>query len=613
MAAVEEYRIRINEIDKPIQAYKRNDLYRQFSPVFNTIFSSESLAVEFNNGDAGYVPDKSIEDAIRGFSNTPINHLNLIIGETGIGKSTYIKKVFSAGLNPTIMETVLYIPFFLNGKVITDENYKDVFIRQIRAAYKLCKRTYPDLAKFDHQKIYDFIDEHNSALLEVDEFFDDSTPQDLLSALARSSPYAFFAEMLKYAADNSPIKKVIVIIDDLEAIDDAKVQHKFVHQACRFHKCLKNVGNRNFCGETVISLRPFTNKLLKNTSWFSAYTPNTILNISKPARLAQIFLARFDYVLTQGHEHLYAEKERFEEAKDVLEKVFYRFDGSHLSHISKLCNYNIRDSITLVGEIISNRRFIQGNKPVQEQFKINNSQFVFNDGNIVKSMAFDQNDVFLDHRPSVFNILKNGPAPDTDLVLAYICKYFYSKSSGEWENMEYVEFDQFSRDISILLSDEKYLSYCVKYLKDEGVLECESLHKSGQEKIYIFGKPKLFGIFDLLRENSVLIDAFRDDTYTDSDYLNVGGSIEPINRIKSSSAKAVATLGFWRSVMEGENRLIMRVRPQETKDFKRKFGDVLLSRMIATGVKNTLSSNESHYIDLYTKHNSRLKKIEGLY
>ena len=606
-------RIRINEHTKPIEGYKRNDLYRQFTPVFNTIFSSESLAVEHNNGDAGYVPNRGIEDSIRSFSDAPVNQLNLIVGETGIGKSTYIRKIFLSGLNPIIRDSTLYIPYFLNGKVITNNNFEDVFIRQLRAAYKLCRRTFGVLKEFDHQKIFDFIDEHNAALLEVGDFFDEKSPREVLSQLSQDAPYAFFAEMLKYAAEFTELEKVVVVIDDLEAIDDPLVQHKFIHQACGFHKCLKNVGNRNFSGETVVAMRPFTKKLLKNANWFSAYTPNTIVNISKPVRLAHIFLARFDYILSQGHGSRYVDRERFEEARLVLERVFHRFDTTLLVQIGMLSNYNIRDAITLVGEVISNRRFIQGNIPPREQFKIQNEQFVFNDGNILKSIAFDQYDVYFDHRQFMFNILKNGPNKDTDLVLAYICKYFHSKSSGSWENMEYVELSQFREDISILFNDTDYLDYCIKYMKDEEVVECEEITKGGEKKVYIYAKPKLFGVFELLQVNSVIIDALRDDTYASPQQLEVDGEVSPIIRIKDASQKAVATLQFWQSLVEGEKRLIMRVKPKDTPEFKRKFGDVLVSRMIANGVKNTLTGNVTHHYREYEKIVKKVSEIEEIY
>lgn len=606
-------RVRINEIFKPIDSYKRNDLYRQFTPVFNTIFSTESLAVEHNDGDAGYVPDQSIEDAIRSFSDAPINSLNLIVGETGIGKSTYVRKIFTHSLNPILKGSTLIIPFFLNGKVVTRENFESVFVRQLRAAYKLCQKTFISLSQFDHDNIREFIDEHNSALLEVDGFFDDNSSKEILELLAEKHPYAFFAEMLKYAASKESIDKVVVVIDDLEAIEDSFVQHQFIHLACRFHKCMKNVGDRRFSGETIISMRPFTRKLLNNTSWFSAYTPNAIVNINKPVRLAHIFLARFDYILSRGLEARYVEKERFAEAKSVLERVFHRFDSKLLIYMGMLSNYNIRDAITLVGEVISNRRFIQGNIPPREQFKIQSEQFVFNDGNILKSIAFDQFDLYFDHRQALFNILKNGSSPDTDLVLTYICKYFYARSSGCWDNMEYIEFNQFMEDISVLHSDSNYIKYCVDYLLNEDVIEKDEVIKAGATREYVYAKPRLFGIFELLKHNSVIIDALRDDTYAEPEVLSINGEVSPINHIKDNSSKAIATLKFWKSIIDGEKRLTLRIKPHGAPEFKRKFGDVLISRMVANGVKSTLSVNATHHAQEYSRIEAKLSEVEDIY
>jgi|GEM_PF-6446265 len=607
-------RYRINEQFPAIPAYARNDIYRQFIPVFNTIFSAESLAVEHKDGDAGYVRNREVEENLRTFLNSPVNHINLVVGETGIGKSTYLRKIFTADQNPTISKNELFIPYFLNGRTVTTENYREVFVKQIRAAYNLCRKEFPaELKTFDYEEIYSFINEHNSGLLEVGDFFDDLSPKEVLALLKQDDPYAFYAEMLKYVSHKTTIKTVMVIVDDVEAIEDTKTQNLFVHQVCRFHKCLKNVGERKFNGITIISIRPFTVKLLKNTNWFRAYTSNNDLNIPKPAALARIFLARFDYVLNKHHGEHYKDKERFENAREILERVFYKFETDLLSYVSILCNYNIREAIKLTGRVISNRRFVQGNVAVREQFTIQLDQFIFNDGNIVKSIAFDQDDVFFDHRGSLFNILKNEAKPETDLIICYICKYFFTRSSKTWENLEFVKYKRFLKDIEILKAESKYLEYCINYLIDEGVLELETVLNGNQSTKYIYAKPKLFGVFKLLKHNSVLIDAFRDDTYVHPKDLTIGGEIQPILRINGSSGKALGTLKFWESLIESEKSLIMRVNPKDSPDFKRKFGDTLVCRKIASGISKTLSNAEIHHKNAYNRVEKKLQDVEKLY
>ncbi len=607
-------RYRINERFPAVSAYARNDIYRQFTPVFNTIFSAESLAVEHKDGDAGYVTNTEVEDSLRSFIDTPVNHINLVVGETGIGKSTYLRKIFTADQNPTISNNKLFIPYFLNGKTVTTENYREVFIKQIRAAYNLCRKHFPkELGTFDFEEIHEFIDEHNSSLLEVGGFFEDLSAKEILGKLKKEDPYAFYAEMLKYVSDKTTIETVLVVVDDVEAIENSDAQSLFVHQTCRFHKCLKNVGERKFNGITIISLRPFTVELLKKTDWFKAYTSNNDLNIPKPATLAHIFLARFDYVLNKYHGSHYKDIERFEKAREILERIFYRFESDLLSYISTLCNYNIREAIKLTGKVISNRRFIQGNVRVREQFVIRNEQFIFNDGNIVKSIAFDQEDVFFDHRGTLFNILKNEAKPETDLIICYICKYFYTRSSRNWDNLEYIECHRFLKDIEILKIDKKYLDYCLNYLIDENVLEVETVLNGGKSSKYIYAKPKLFGVFKLLQHNSVLVDAFRDDTYCHSDSLEIDGDIQPILRIKGSSGKALGTLKFWESLIESEKSLIMRINPKYVPDFKRKFGDTLVCRKIGTGISKTLSSAAIHHKSEYTRVEEKLINVENLY
>lgn len=586
-------RYRINEATSANKSYKRNDIYRQFTDAFNTVFSAHPLSIDHSNGAAGYVPNKEIEERLSHFISSAHSHMNHFIGETGIGKSTYIRKVFGASTNPHIEGKTLFIPYYLNGKDITFDNFKSQFKDKLQAAYSLCRNTFSEIEDIDPGDICAFIKNHNAALLEPDDFFSDKSDKELLEELIKKNAYAFYAEMLKYACEKTALDQVVIVYDDIEGIVNPQVLFEYVAQACRFQTCFVNATDRSYSVCSIISMRPSTIRLLEETNWYHAFTPNDTLPIESPVGLAAIFEARLNYLVGKDIGSKYKEPERILEALEVLNGLMNRFEPRTLLLISELSNYNVRIALRLLASIISNRRFVQGDAEQKPQFVVKPIDYQINGGTIFRSLALEESDVYFDHRNNIFNILKNAENKKTDLIVAYICKYFYFKNSTIWSNLEKVAENVLCADLALLCEDKAYLSYSINYLVSEGAIEQVEISDQGKKTVFYIAKPRLFGIFYMLQSNSVLLDALRDDIYAPLDSLCIDGESKPIIRIRSNADKMSATLQFWEYIYKSEKSMLSRTHPSLQISIKRLFGDVTISKMVGQGIQKTLNATSS--------------------
>lgn len=582
-------RTKINDTETHRKTYAKSDLYRQFTPAFTQLFSANPLSIEYHNPSAGYVVNKGIEDSLQGFADSFAPNICEFIGETGIGKSTYIRKVFGVSANPSIDGNVLKIPFYMNGKDITQDNYKTRFLKQIRAAFSLVKSKYDELKNLDNDDLFNFINDHNAALLIHDDFFETPSRIEILKNLVATNPYAFYAELLKYACHKTPISRIIIVYDDIEGIIETETMFLFVSQACRFHVCLLNTEDRNFSSTSILSLRPSTRKILQETRWYHAYTANSQLVIDEPAALSEIFHARIEFLTKHDFRDRYSDKERISDALRVLEKVLDRFEARTLSIIALLSNYNIREALRLLATILSNRKYVQADVIPAAHFTIEPRNFVLNGGTIVKSLAYDESDVYFDHNPYVFNLFKNTANPAFDMIVPYFCKYFFYRNSQNWASLEKVGEDELFSDIRMICKDETAINFALQYLISEKVLEKHVVDDQSKTKTYYMARPRLFGIFRLIELNSVLFDALRDDLYLDIKSLKVSGveGLQPIGRIGGAEKKLQAAVQALKEILTSETNLLNSVNPKSRSVIQRKFGDHLIVGYAVRGLKTS--------------------------
>lgn len=591
-------RTKISDTASTNKSYARNDLYRQFTPAFNQLFSANPLSIEYHNPSAGYVSHKGIEDGLHSFTDSLSPNICEFIGETGIGKSTYIRSVFGVKANPTIEGDILKIPFYMNGKDITLENFKKRFLNQLRAAYDLVAKNHENLKELDYDDLFEFIDNHNSSLLVHDDFFERPSRIDILRNLLAVNGYAFYAELLKYCCHKTPLTKIILIYDDIEGIVETETLFRFVSQACRFHVCLHNAEDRNFSATSVLSLRPSTRKILEETRWYSAYTAHNQLTIDEPAALREICQRRIEFLTKHDFLDRYADKNRISDALRVLDSVLERFEVRTLSIIALMSNYNIREALRLLATILSNRRYVQADAIPSSHFTIDPKNFVLNGGTIVKSLVYNESDVYFDHNPYVFNLFKNTANPAFDMVVPYFCKYFFYRNSQNWASLEKIEESEFISDIKMICDDETVITFAIQYLISEKVIEKHTVDEQSITKTYYMALPRLFGIFKLLKFNSVLFDALRDDIYLNVENLRVPDviGIQSIGQISETEKKLQAALKALKEILASEKRLLSNINPKSRSVIQRKFGEHLVTSFAIRGLKTSSRSTTSDFL-----------------
>jgi inhibitor of KinA sporulation pathway (predicted exonuclease) len=299
----------------------------------------------------------------------------------------------------------------MNGKDITKDNYKLCFLKQLKSAFKLVEKQYPDLKNLENEDIYNLIDEYNAALFVHDDFSETPSHIDVLKILVSTNAYAFYLELFKYACYNKQILCIILVYDDIEGIIETDTMFLFVRQACRIHVCLLNTEDRKFYATSIMYLRPSTRKVFQEAHWYNAYTANSQLIIDEPVALSEIFHARIEFLTQHEFRDNYTDKDRIKNALQVLEKVLERLEVQTLSIIALLSKYDIREALRLMATILANRKYVKLDTTVSQHFSVSPKDFVLNGGTILKSLVYDESDLYFDHNPYVFNLFNNALNP----------------------------------------------------------------------------------------------------------------------------------------------------------------------------------------------------------
>lgn len=617
-------RIKIGQSVSQNNSYKPSDIYRQFTPAFRVIFSATSLALDELDGKAGYVKNEIVEEWLNSFSSSTSSSINHFVGETGIGKSTYIRNIYGSLNNPYVIDKHLVVPFYLNGKNITINNYKDRFVEQLRAACDICCESIQDIDLSNYEKLYNFIYSHNAALLSRGSIFDKNSKEVILRNLEQTDEYAFFAEILKYICCSSNISNVTLVFDDLESITDNQALSLFLNQAYRFHTCFGNTLNRSYAISTIIAIRPSTNSILDGFPWYAAYTPSLIYTINNPSSLSAIFLKRVEYITEKHYGTKYKDVSRVNEAISTLSTVMTKFEERTLGIISEVSNHNIRVAIRSLASIVGNRRYVQGNTAVKSYFVLSCDDYLINGGTIIKSMMYGESDIYRDDKISVFNILNNGKDLTSDLIIAYICKFFYHQNDGKWDNFAKIKESDIISSVEKLCGDYDIIASSIDYLLSRNVIEkfiIKSVNNNEEVNIYYMASPSLFGAFHLLEMNSVYFDAIRDDTFIDSENkidllqesLIFNNTFPPVSKIKEHDEKVKASTAFLAAIFKSEFNLLSSISLKDRPVIKRKFGDSLISSTILKGLMVTVSATSATHNEYLLKLTKLINKFESSY
>src|SRR5665213_3312315 len=356
-------RIRPNQtqtIDPPPKI--PNSIYRKFKKIWQKLLSPQSLAISHSEFDKYYVIMPEIHKELFDSISTSEDSIVCLLGYTGIGKSTIIRRVFEMNSDRSYVrkvelgadsddgfetvEHLLYIPLFMNPRILTFEQktnnelfrcVEEFFSCQLSAA---CTEllTYNKATKHNEIELAKFISQQSNDLLEVDVALSPDT--DLvtrMNSLMKLNRFAYEIMRLKWLLSKSQVDRVVLILDDVEALTEA-CQSAICHVVAQSYYSLKTyVGMKKWKVNGIISIRPVTWNEISKTTWYRAFGFAAPIGIKRPADLAEIFKARFkDALIAARQEADEQEIKNWEEAHEIFEAIYRRLSKERSNFLVKL-------------------------------------------------------------------------------------------------------------------------------------------------------------------------------------------------------------------------------------------------------------------------------------
>lgn len=604
---------RLNSGFKYYSAYVRNDLYRRFEKTFDLMLEPNSYQHQGSLDSNPYVNNSLVEEQIDRFKNSIGHNFTIMLGDIGVGKSTYVRNLLINNKTPKIDGDSIYLPILGNSQTITKSQCENQVLSIIDSAIDTIEEEFS--LKFDPNLFYKYIIGHNKPLL----FKKQKVNRELakierLEILLESDPYAYNAELIKYYCEskNVCVSNIVIIVDDYEGIDP-EVQQYLYNRVSRLFQCLFNNNDQRIAAKMIIALRPHMYQSISNKDIATTYKPN-VFEISDVVPLRDIIYKRFDTFRRMPS--IYGkinDIEKYDEAAKVFEHFLSRFQDDILDIIQNLCNSNIRDSLIVLSSVMSNRKWFQKRKgELRSSFQPKISDFHISTINVIKSMIYNDGEMFSDKvlhsktmdKPLIVNIF-NHKTECNFMVCAYLIKLFW-EFHHQYDVIE-ITHEKIIECMSLFDLEESIVSERIDYLIENDLIE---INRSNDTLSYIYRK-KIDGIFSLMKLSILYAFSIRDDIYINHVENKPSGQYTGKEFIK----EAVRLIDIF--ISEETNLLSKVLIGPNGKKIKNIFGEKPISSLIFEGFENdyharsNVSSEEIKNINSGIR--SNLNELENIY
>ena len=599
-------RVKINSEIQKYEVEHESNIYARFAPYFDIMFDEDSQNFSVSNFDEWYVPNNDIEKKLLNIKASPRNGVHMLVGSVGIGKTTLIQKTLCRAHKPTLDDNVLIIPFYLNGTSISENTDREMVAARLQAASDLVQDHY----KVDvrEPQLANFVASHRPDVLNTNQRLDRrATPKEKISDLRTSDPYSYYAEELKFVASSSYLKKVLIILDDIEACEPNE-QIEALRKLLRLKKCLTNFGpqSRSFTVDFIFSVRPMTHKTLLQTDQLSQWRPRTPIQLIAPCDISEVFKKRFDAIVKAvgaGKKNVNQSLtdvdslEAWEASRLATMRVCDNFAERHGNELSALCNHNLPRTFEQMLDILTSSRWYEADAKqeidrVGGGFRINDELYKNTEAGFLRALALKNQNLFdRDVNSPITNLFRNSINDSTDLMLIYIVALIVQRLKRFETYNHYFYKKNFEESLSIIYSKEDIddnLEIILNYAIRKSLMREE---KFSDGSIRYLPMPSLFAHWRMLRRSCIYLEFCRDDTFI----MRTSLVTEQIRSGHSTSNLYGETLfqaliTFVGEIAEKEKRLHRYADQQNLVDRKQKiFGERPISGLLAKGIYKSLN------------------------
>lgn len=522
---------------------EKSYIWRFFHEEMETVLNPDTNSIheEFN---LLYVNLPSVEEKLQEFNQHMVDDRCVFLtGVTGAGKSSLLCYLFQIERERVhIDDSTLYIPFTFDHRMLERQTILDYFIAIIKNAYELVlERVKKESLEESRKGLYEYIKSILSEALN----YSDGDEAERLQALEEKAPLEYHMLRLKYLLSvYKKINNVVLIVDDIEALG-YEMELVPIDFSMILWCCLKNQPKnkpRMWSSGLIISCRHYVYRMLRTrqldhkyivksyitSQTLESYPLNNEVNISTPVSLIDIVNKRVSILKNKY------DKNRWEEARKIVEYILTKIDKDFGDFIVAICIGNLRSALSLLKELIYNKRWIQRDWKAFDgepgAFSIEHvGQFNLSPPCILRAICLGEGNVYDSTMSDVPNIMYNTANESSDLITLIVLRAFMKldgNSNYDWRNT--VERDEIENELKSIISDSeihKQIDRSVKHLiksrlllrgqtqaQDDGI----DLNDDLIDDIKIvYASRAAYLLWQQLKRSSVLYELYTDDIFID--------------------------------------------------------------------------------------------------
>jgi hypothetical protein len=620
-------KLSINYLKRQSNIRQKGPYYKYFSAYFDYMLYAENQNAADDHHDDWYVPDAKVQEFLESTRTSNLDQIYAITGLKGIGKTTHIRKVFGASMEPVVDKNQITIPYYLNNFVTPSMNIERDRIMN------LLRKTIDDLKSIYNfnETVHDFCDyvlSQKQSLLDLTdtnyEFGNRINPQTVISNLKEKHPIAYWLLKFKFVLKNTTVRKIHIVIDDLESAPS-----EFVIELINFlvivRNCLVNVRphSKTFSTNLLISCRPNTLDNIKSSDRTNFFAIVSSFWIEKPVSVKNIFERRLFAAVKRVDSNTSILDVRMRGAQDrddwmsacnILSDVVDKLTERHGDLLVGVSNYNVRDILLRVRRCLEYPHWSDLEyKGIPGAFRLSELRHTMTENKALRSLVLGDQKVltqnsernwFIPFR-SFFSSSDRLPS-EARLLLPYVVKYLYrlgGKSYCTFDSEEIFEV------VTLLFGsevDRHKIDECLDYMLSCETVFLERQVKSGDISVrYFVTRPRLFYIWKCCLSSLSFLEVVRDIfDFSETEFRKLATTEitedlqgEPLFSAMSEFIVTIATL---------ESKLVRRfaiVSDEERRKLARFFGRGTIARRLVL----TFSVQVRRYYQLESGTHQRLR------
>lgn len=598
-----------------------SDLYRRFKSQFSILLNPDSTNRLFL--EKVYVKNSVFHSELKEATQSFEDSYRCIIGLKGIGKTTFLKNFFNLNTydsEKTNFESEILIKDDILLMIINAESTLLPETAQLHSGFLLGAVSDKLAKKFNitisDGELYDFISYNKPSLIQKSRINRNESESDILNNMFKFNRRGFFLETIKcqLLSEKCSIKKVIIILDNIEALTSWERNKEYVSEALIDFECLKN-NIFKYCVKLIITSRPDTYYRLQREKTFNGYPHRNPLVYDTPVPIDEIFQMRFNAIMEKDGIGV-TDIEEWKKAYCILSELSKELSSKNSNLIVSLWNYDIRNSVNHFERILTNREWFQNGMPLKSAFKIKKSYFNPDPTVVLKALLYGNGKRYIPHNDNpIVNYLTNYPEERYDLIPLYLIAYFENqKPKIEDDNyFKYIDTTELLNSVENFFKDSEiknYFSQTINFYIDNKLLFV-SPWDNGQKSKLAF-TPRMNSLLALSKESTLLFEAFRDDLYLcESKYNDEYSQLLEDSQLFKNMRELLSDY----ISIEFENLKIVRDSRQLVK-YKALFGGYPITKYVLGSFKDSIfghyyKSSNSAKTEFYNLR-KRIKQIEEL-